>query len=435
MNVTLQYGRAGLSLVLPDHWEITVLRKAEMPVLDDLPGALRQGLATPVASAPLAAIAAGQTTACILVCDITRPVPNGQLLPELIRTLLAAGIPAKQITVLVATGLHRPNEVEELRELIGNDWVLDTVQVVNHFARNDADHVDLGPTQRGTPVKIDRRFVDADVRIVTGLVEPHFMAGYSGGRKVITPGIAHADTITTVHAATLLEHPHARNCRLDGNPLHAEQIEIARRLAPVFAVNVVLDEQRRVSHLACGELEASHRAAVEFTHRFAIAPVQETFPTVITTSAGYPLDKTYYQAIKGIVSAQELLTPGGMLLLAAECSEGLGSPDFIASQRRFLTLGMDAFVTDILAKERAAIDEWQTELLVKALRRGRVGLYATGLSLQQHALTGIEPIADLQQAIYRRVEECGDPRVAIIPEGPYLIPLKLPESQTSTVQL
>jgi nickel-dependent lactate racemase len=240
-----------------------------MPVQPDARAAVRTALSRPVDAQPLAEEARGRKSACILICDITRPVPNGVLLPEIVRELLDSGMKPENITILVATGLHRPNEGAELEELIGDPWVLNTVNVANHVARNDADHVDLGPTPRGTPVKLDRRFVEADLRIATGLVEPHFMAGYSGGRKVIAPGVAHQETITTFHSARFMSHPKADNCVLDGNPLHEEQLEIVRKLGHVLAVNTVIDEHRRLSFVNYGEIIASHLDAVAFTWDYA----------------------------------------------------------------------------------------------------------------------------------------------------------------------
>lgn len=424
MRIDLQYGKTGLPLELPDDWQVTVFRKQAMPLLDG-PGAdLQRAFRDPIGGEPLAVAAARAKSACILICDVTRPVPNGILLPPLLRTLLASGIPTANITVLVATGLHRPNEGDELREVVGDDWTLATVRVENHFARNDEDHVLLGVTRRGVPVKLDRRFVEADLRIVIGLVEPHFMAGYSGGRKLITPGIAHADTITVFHSASFLEHPDATNCRLCNNPLHETQMEIARMLGPVYAVNTVLDEARHIAFLNFGELEASHLAAIDFLTPYATFPVTQTFPTVITTGAGYPLDKTYYQTVKGIVSAIELLTRGGTLFIASECAEGFGSREFACAQGELRQLGAGAFMTKIQQQARAHIDEWQTEMLLKALRHGTICLYTTGLSQEEAHLTGVTCIPYLLDAVRQRVITTGDTRIAVIPEGPYLIPLR-----------
>ena len=215
MQVSLLYGRGELPVSLPDDVDITVIRKPTMPLLDRPIEAVQEALRHAVGwddHRGLESIACGAGSACIAICDITRPVPNHLFLRPMIQTLIAAGVPASEITVLVATGLHRPNLGDELAELIGDPWVLETVNVVNHNALCDAEHVDLGKTNtRGTPVKIDRRFVEADVRIATGLVEPHFMAGWSGGRKVIAPGLAHADTIRTFHNHDFMADPASTN--------------------------------------------------------------------------------------------------------------------------------------------------------------------------------------------------------------------------------
>ncbi len=237
MIVELKYGKSTLPVAIPDACDVTVIRKKPLPVIDDPRRAVREALDAPVAAAPLSALARDKRSVCILICDVTRPVPNALFLRPMIEDLLRAGIAAGEITVLVATGLHRPNEGAELEALVGDRWVLDTVRVENHYARDDAAHVDFGVTaNRGTPVKLDRRFVEAGLRIATGLVEPHFMAGYSGGRKVVAPGIAHQDTIRTFHSARFMEDPAAIQCNLEGNPLHEEQVEIMAMLGEVYAL-------------------------------------------------------------------------------------------------------------------------------------------------------------------------------------------------------
>jgi lactate racemase len=328
--------------------------------------------------------------------------------------------------VLVATGLHRPNEGAELAELVGDPWVLRTVPVANHDARNDAAHALVGTTSRGTQVRLDRRFVEADLRIATGLVEPHFMAGYSGGRKVIAPGVAHRETITTFHSARFMEHPRAANCVLDGNPLHLDQLEIVTMVGGALAVNAVIDEQRRVSFINYGEVVASHLAAVDFIRRYAEVPVPRRFPTVLTSAAGYPLDKTYYQTVKGMVGPLDILAPGGNLLIASECSEGMGSPEYVAAQRRLLALGPERFLAEISAKPHAAIDEWQTEMQLKPMRVGAIHLYAGGLTPEARGLTGVHVVESLDAAIAASVAQAGDPHVAVIPEGPYVVPVYQP---------
>ena len=422
MHVDLRYGKGGFRLELDPAWDVTVIRKPEMPLLADAAGAVRAALAAPVGAKPLAELARGANSACILVCDITRPVPNGLFLPIMLRQLLDAGVPAAGITILVATGLHRPNEGEELAELVGDPWVMQTVQVVNHFARNDADHVDFGTTARGTPVRLDRRFVEADLRIATGLVEPHFMAGYSGGRKVIAPGVAHKDTITTFHSARFMAHPRAANCVLEGNPLHEEQLEIMRMLGGALALNTVIDEHRRLSFVNFGEVVQSHLLAVDFIRRYAVVPIGRKFSTVVTSAAGYPLDKTYYQTVKGMVAPIDILAPGGDLLIVSECAEGMGSPEYVEAQRRLLGLGPDGFIADISAKRYADIDEWQTQMQLKPMRGGTVHLYSEKLAAEAWSLTGVHRMDSVPEAIRASVQRSGDRHIAVIPEGPYVVP-------------
>jgi len=423
-TVHILYGRSGLQIRLPQNARATVIGKRPMAKLPDPQAAVHDALARPIDAPAFDVLARGRKSACILICDITRPVPNRLFLRPLIDGMLAAGIPRERITVLVATGLHRPNEGDELAEVVGDPWVQDTVCVENHFARDDAAHVDLGVTSgRRTPVKLDRRFVEADLRIATGLVEPHFMAGYSGGRKVIAPGIAHADTIRTFHSARFMEDPAAIQCNLAGNPLHEEQLEIVRMLGEVYAVNTVIDEDRDLVHVNFGEVVASHLAAVAFVAESTRVPVGRRFATILTSAAGHPLDKTYYQTVKGMVTPLDILEPGGTLIVASACSEGLGSPEFRAAQKRLQALGPDGFLQTLLAKSLADVDEWQTEMQLKSLRAGRVQLYTTGLSDDERSLTGVDNIASIDAALADAIARAGDTAIAVVPEGPYVVPV------------
>jgi nickel-dependent lactate racemase len=428
IDVALNYGRGTLPVRFADPIEVTVIRKPPMPVIADPALAVQAALGRPVSAPPLRQQARGATSACILINDITRPVPNGLLLQPLIRELLDGGLEAGRITVLVATGLHRPNLDAELEELVGDPWVLNTVRVENHNARSDSDHVDLGFTSGGTPVKLDRRFVEAQLKIVTGLVEPHFMAGYSGGRKVIAPGVAHKDTITTFHNAHFMAHPKADNCILEGNPLHREQLAIAAMLGPVLAANVVIDEARRISFVNFGELIESHQQAVAFVEQYVKVPVPRRFKTVVTSAAGYPLDKTYYQTVKGMVAPIDILERGGHLIVASECSEGMGSKAYVESQRRLGALGADGFLADIGRKRFADIDEWQTQMQLRAAKVGQVYLYSGRLSANDYGLTGVQVIDSVEEAVVQSTRETGDAHVAVIPEGPYLVPVYRPPS-------
>ncbi|NNU48931.1 nickel-dependent lactate racemase [Rhizobium sp. WYCCWR 11279] len=422
-TIALSYGRGHLDITLPPGARPTVIRKQQLPKLTDSKAAIIEALHNPVASKPLADLAKNRQSACILICDITRPVPNRLFLRPMIETMIASGIPQEKISVLVATGLHRPNLGEELAELVGDPWVLENVRVENHYARDEDAHIDFGFTKtRNTPVKLDRLFAEADLRIATGLVEPHFMAGWSGGRKVIAPGVAHHETIRTFHSARFMEDPLAVQCNLIGNPLHEEQLEIVRMLGEVYALNTVLDEDRDLVCVTFGEIIASHQAAVDFVSAATQIPLGRKFSTVITSSAGYPLDKTYYQTIKGMVTPLDILKPGGTLIIASECSEGFGSPEFREAQARLVELGPERFLATLTAKSLAEIDEWQTEMQLKPMRLGSVELYTTGLVCDDRTLTGVGMIDDIQAAIARSISASGDADVAIIPEGPYVVP-------------
>lgn len=428
MRLLMHYGRQGLPVDLPDHWNVTVLAKPPMPVVPDPAAAVAAALDAPVGSGRLEQEARGRTTACILVCDVTRPVPNALLLRPLVERLLAAGLRPEGITILVATGLHRPNEGGELDGLVGDPWVRRTVRVENHVARDDGMHVEVGIVRAGAaagaagafPVRLDRRFVAAEVRIAVGLVEPHFMAGWSGGRKLILPGIAHADTIAAFHAARMIGHPGAGTLRLDGNPLHGAQMELVSLLGRVLAVNVVIDEERRLSFACFGGILESHAAAVRAAEPHFRVRAPGRFRTVLASGAGFPLDATYYQAVKGICAGAEILEPGGDLFVVSECAEGFGSEAFRLSQRRLRDLGRERFRAEAFGRQRAEVDEWETVMLLSALEKGNVHLYSAGLSAEERSLACVQGCADLPAGLAACVERDPERRIAVIPEGPYV---------------
>ncbi|MGV8850796.1 MAG: nickel-dependent lactate racemase [Propionibacteriaceae bacterium] len=419
----LLFGKGLLEVTLPASADVTLIRKPALPKISDRAAAVRDAFDKPVGSAPLSVLAQGRGSACIVICDITRPVPNHLFLRPMIETLVGAGVPLEAITVLVANGLHREGDASEIAELVSDPWVMEHVRIEGHRASDRASLVDLGVTAtRGTPVLINRSLVEAELRIVTGLVEPHFMAGWSGGRKVVAPGVAGEETIRTFHSARFMEDPLATQCNLDGNPLHEEQLEIVRMVGELFALNTVIDEERDLSFVNFGEVLESHLGAVDFVARFASVDLPRRFHTVVTSAAGYPLDKTYYQTVKGMVTPIDILAPGGTLIIASECSEGIGSPHFRESQERLVELGTDGFLASVTAKTLADIDEWQTEMQLKPMRVGQIQLYTTGLSPEDLRVTGVEPIQSVDQAIADSIARHGDTAVAIIPEGPYVVP-------------
>ncbi len=420
MRVTLDYGRTGLPIELPDDRVVGPLAIQPAPPLADPDQAVALALANPIGTPPLAQLARGRKNACILVCDITRPVPNRFILPPLLRTLEDQGIARPDILILVATGLHRPNEGAELEEMLGPD-VARGYRVENHHGKILDEHDYLGTTPRGVPVYLDRRYVRADLKITTGLIEPHLMAGYSGGRKVICPGIAALETIKVWHGPQFLEHPKADCGFLDGNPVHEENTRIAWMAGCDFIVNVCIDGQRRLTWVGAGHMEHAWRQGVQFVKNVVRVPVAEPCDIVVTSSAGYPLDTTWYQAVKGLTGALPIVKQGGTIILAASLSEGIGSPEF----HRLLADNPDLqiFKQKILGKDYFVMDQWQLEELAKVRERCRVKVVSDGLPAETLRQCHAEPAASVEQAVAECLAEYGPKaRIAVIPKGPYVLP-------------
>ena len=422
MKIDLKYGRRGLGAELGG--EPTVFRTRDMPAVEDPAARLRQCLDRPIGTPPLHEIAAGRKDACIVVSDVTRPVPNKVLLPPIIKELNGAGIPSRRIRLLVATGIHRAPTGEELIEIFGREIPADC-PVISHDARDPASVARIGSTSRGTPIEINRNYLESDLKLVVGLVEPHLMAGYSGGRKSVAIGLTSIESVKHLHATKFLEHPDARNCELDNNPLHIELTEIARTAGVDFCVSVAIDASRRIGGIFCGELVQSHRAACEFARRFCTVSVERPFDIVVTTGGGYPLDTTYYQSGKGLVGALGILSPGGSIILASECSHGLGTAEF----RRVLEhlhacKDYGEFIERISNPDNFVIDQWGVEMLVKAFRRGKIYLYSPGIPEKDWPLTGATRIGSVEEGLSLATRRSGPAaRTAVVPEGPYVIPM------------
>ncbi len=420
MRVQLDYGKTGLSVELPDERVVGLLQTQDAEPLADPQAAIRAAIADPIGTRPLAELARGKQTACIVVCDITRPVPNKQILPELLLTIEQAGVPREGITILVATGLHRPNEGEELVELVGAD-VVDNYRCENHHGKVLDEHTYLGTTERGVPAWIDTRYVDAELKITTGLIEPHLMAGYSGGRKLICPGIAALETVKIWHGPDFLEHPKADQGFLDGNPVHEENTRIAKMAGCDFIVNVTLDKERRVTSVVAGDMEQAFLAGVSFIEQHVKAPLPEEVDVVVTCSAGYPLDTTFYQAVKGLTGALPIVKQGGTIVIAASLTDEIGSPAFASLFDDNESL--DMFMERIVGKDYFVMDQWQLEELAKVRRKAKVKFVTDGLPAETIDRLFVESADTVESAVESSLAEYGpDARVAVIPQGPYVLP-------------
>jgi nickel-dependent lactate racemase len=426
MRIKLDYGRTGLDVDLPDDRLVGPLAIRPAPPLPDPEAAIRHCLAQPIGTRPLAELARGRRNACILVCDITRPVPNKLILPPLLRTLEDNGLRRQDILILVATGLHRPNEGEELDELVG-PWIARNYRCENHHGKIREEHDYLGTTPRGVPIWLDSRYVRADLKITTGLIEPHLMAGYSGGRKVICPGIAGLDTVKVWHGPRFLEHPRADCGILEGNPVHEENTAIARIAGCDFIVNVCLDGQRRITWVGAGDMIQAWEEGVRFVEQVVKAPVPAPVEVVVTSCAGYPLDTTWYQAVKGLTGALPIVKQGGTIILAASLTEGVGSPEF--QQVLAENPDLDAFKQRILGQDYFIVDQWQLEELAKVVSRCKVKVFSQGLSPDILRHCHAESVPSVEQAVADSLAEYGpSARVAVIPKGPYVLPCVAPQT-------
>jgi nickel-dependent lactate racemase len=271
------------------------------------------------------------------------------------------------------------------------------------------------------PAWIDSRYVQADLKITTGLIEPHLMAGYSGGRKVICPGIAGLDTVKVWHGPRFLEHPKADCGIVEGNPVHEENTRIALMAGCDFIVNVCIDGQRRITWVGAGDMIRAWEEGVRFVEAVVKAPVAEPVDVVVTSCAGYPLDTTWYQAVKGLTGALPIVKQGGTIILAASLSEGLGSPEF--QQVMAENPDLHAFKKRILGEDYWVMDQWQLEEFAKVASRCKVKVVTDGLTADVLRRCHVEPAASVEQAVADSLAEYGPrARVAVIPKGPYVLP-------------
>jgi nickel-dependent lactate racemase len=418
MRIDLAFGKTGITVDLPDGFRYRVLEARTATPLADWQGALEAALDRPIGAPALSGLARGKRSAAISVCDITRPAPNRRTLPPMLRRLEEAGIPRENVTILIATGLHRPATEQEIREICG-DEIAAAYRVVNHDARNLSSHRHLGSTAAGTPVYVDERFVAADLHITLGFIEPHLMLGFSGGRKLVAPGLAAQETIKVLHSPKFMRDERAVEGSIERNPLHRELLEIARLARHDFLLDVALARDRSIAGVFAGHPEAAHRRGVEFVSQVMLETLDEPADAAIATSAGYPLDLTFYQAIKGVTAASHVVKPGGCILLAAACQEGAGAPEF----RRMLLEG--ASDAQFLARIQGApvtVDQWQLEKLAIVTTRQDLLWYVPGLPAEYHAGLWGRSYATMTSAIEALASKL--PRgasIAVIPEGPYVL--------------
>ncbi len=428
--VPVRYGRGEVDVALPPCCDVQVLRMSAAQPLRDPESCVRHALASPLGAEPLRdvalrAVSRGRASACLVVCDATRPVPNEMLLRPALQVFEASGVPRANILILVATGLHRGSTHEERIEMLGLD-IAQSYNVQDHDARDEAGHQAVGGADgvwvpvlgRSVRACIDRRYMEAGVKVVLGLAEPHFMAGYSGGRKMVCPGIASASTIFSFHSAPMIAHAESRSGNLQGNPIHQMALGVARAAGVDFSLMVTLSESRQVTGLWAGGLEETHAEAVKAVDASSKVRVRQS-DVVLTSAAGHPLDATFYQTIKAMCGALPAVKQGGAIVVLSSMSGGVGSGEFEAQCQKFHS---GARWHEELLRAPVQIDQWQLQKLWHALNRARCLLVSDSTLVQPEMLRsmGIEPWSHVQEALSSVLGPQSS--LCVIPEGPYVLP-------------
>jgi nickel-dependent lactate racemase len=414
MRVGLLCGQKTVDLELPDSILLLEMKKAKS--LEDPAGAVRHALSHPIQSPPLRDIASGKKNACVVISDITRPVPNRILLPPVLETLEVCGIKKENVTILIATGMHRPNLGQELEGMIGRE-IADQYPIVNHYCRKPEEYRKIDEID-GAPIEINRHYLDADLKILTGLIEPHFYAGYSGGRKAILPGISSFETMKFMHSFKMIDHPKVTNCVLDGNPFHEYGLRITERAGADFIVNVVINKERQIAGIFAGHFNQAHLAGCDMVNKCSVVPLQEPVDMVITSGGGFPLDATFYQISKALICAKNILKKNGTIVVTCECREGLGSMEFCGILRS--ACSPQEFFEGYCDPGTFVIDQWCAQNIYQVLDyAGKVYVHSSGLSYEDLMKMGMIKIEDVQGTVNRLMAE--HERVAVSPDGPYVI--------------
>lgn len=418
MRVRLDYGVDGLEVDLPDE-RVTVIEPVYRAPIADPHAALITALRAPLGRPPLRELVRRGQTIAISVCDITRAQPRQEMLAALFAEI--PDIPADDITILIATGTHRINTPAELEQMLGAE-IARRYRVINHDSRNGASLVSVGKTRTGVPVYLNRAWMNADIKITTGFVEPHFFAGFSGGPKMVAPGLAGLETVLILHDARRIAHPNATWGVTEGNPIHDDVREIAAMTGVDFAVDVTLNCDQKITGVFAGDLFTEHRAACETAKRDAMRAVESPFDVVLTTNSGFPLDQNLYQAVKGMSAAAKVVKQGGMIVCAAECRDGLPSHgsygEVLASRPSPAKL-----LEMIQAPGYSRPDQWQVQIQAQIQLKAAVMVKASGLTHDAVRAAHFQPVDDVAAAVRDAMMAAGPTAtLCVLPHGPQTIP-------------
>ena len=410
-----------MAIEVPDANLLGVVEERLPEPSADTAALVREAFNRPAGSAPLAELAREAHTACVVIPDVTRPVPLRLVLPELLAELEAGGLERGHILLLIATGLHRSNEGAELNEMLGAQLV-NACRIGNHRALDTDAHVNLGTTRNGAPALVDARLVEADLRITVGLTEPHFMAGFSGGRKLVCPGVCAEETIRWFHGYEILSAPETRNLNLARNPVHEMSTEIAEMAGIHFSLNVVMDSKKTVRSAHAGALGPAFDAACAAAKELVTVDIPRPADIVVVTGGGYPLDATWYQSIKGLVAAEGAVREGGIIIQATGLSEGVGSADFADLYAH--TDSIEAFLKSLREPGFYRREQWQLQLFARVARKARVMVCSHNVPAAMSSQWFVEPVPSVEEGIERALADLGaDASILLMPHGPYVIPV------------
>jgi lactate racemase len=418
MNVHLQYGRDGIDVEIPGR-NVTVLRPQFVEGLADEKAAFHEAVRHPVDSAPLADLVEASDRVAIVIADLTRPLPSDRLLLWILEEL--SHVPAENVTVIVGTGTHRANTTDEIRSMVGEE-VLRRVRVINHDAYNNETMREVRPAGDGRPaLMFSRDYVEADKRILVGFIEPHFMAGFSGGYKAVFPGIANLAAIMHYHRADAIGHPRSTWGIMDENPTQAQIRENGSTVPVTFLVNVTLNHRRQITGYYCGDVITAHEEGCRVVKETAMVACPQRYPLIITTNSGYPLDQNLYQTVKGMCAAAEVIEEGGLMVVAARCNDGFPAHGNFA-KLLYQHDSAQAMLDTVYAPGFHMLDQWQVQKFAQVLLKSRVALFSE-LSAADVAQAHIDPIADLNDYLHQTIAQLGpDTPIAVLPEGPMTIP-------------
>jgi nickel-dependent lactate racemase len=415
----LAYGRDGLEVEVPDRAD--VIRPHFAPGLEDQQGAILAALRQPIDSRPLRSLVKPGDKVVIVHTDITRATPNHLILPVILAELAAAGVGRQDISLLNGLGTHRMQTNVELRAMLG-DAVVDNYRCLQHDCHDDANLLALGETNLGHPVRINRTYMEADVRILTGFIEPHFFAGYSGGPKAVLPSLAGKESVFTNHGRQMIAHPSATWGVTEGNPLWEEMRDVALRTEPTFLLNVTLNEARQITGVFAGEMLAAHAQGCQFVKESAMVAVEQPYDVVLTTNSGYPLDQNLYQAVKGMSAAAQIVRRGGAIVIAAACEDGL--PDHGRYAELLVQAGSPEGILAMIAQPGFSVqDQWQVQIQAQIQLKAEVHVYSENLTDEQIRLALFTPSVSIEQTLSDLAGRFGQEyRLCVVPEGPQTIP-------------